>query len=44
MACAILSLMYGRDTRPAQILNTLVSVLWVVLLLNGLCDLVFNVR
>lgn len=33
MACAILSLMYGRDTRPAQILNTLVSVLWVVLLL-----------
>ena len=33
MACAILSLMYGRDTRPAQVLNTLVSVLWVVLLL-----------
>jgi len=33
MACAILSLMYGRDTRPAQILNTLVSVLWAVLLL-----------
>ncbi len=33
MACAILSLMYGRDTRPAQVLNTLVSVLWAVVLL-----------
>lgn len=40
MACKFLSLMYGRDTRPAQILNTLVSVLWVVLLLIQEFDVV----
>lgn len=33
MLCNLLALWYGRDTRPAQMLNALVSVIWIVLLL-----------
>lgn len=33
MLCNLLGLWYGRDTRPAQMLNALVSIIWVVLLL-----------
>lgn len=30
MVCAFLSMLYGRDTRHAQVINVVVSALWVV--------------
>lgn len=30
MVCAFLSMLYGRDTRPAQVINVVVSALWAV--------------
>lgn len=32
MSCGILYLMFGRDTRPAQVINVVVSGLWAIAL------------
>lgn len=30
MLCAVLTTLFGRDTRPTQVINVVVSVLWLI--------------
>lgn len=38
MPCALLNKLFGRDTRPAQVINIIVSILWFVAFLLHLND------
>lgn len=38
MPCTLLNKLFGRDTRPAQVINIIVSILWFVAFLLHLND------